>query len=99
MDIDSSPSFEVDPNGGTGELYPGISSPPFETKDQPPFAAIKFKAPSAIETGISLTLRITPYAIMVWLFAPDELKYEARKYVRYLPWAIRYAIWWMNQHA
>jgi hypothetical protein len=83
----------------TGEPYTGDTSPPFETKDQPPFATFKFKPSSMIEKGVSITLRITPYAIMLWVFAPTEVKYQARRYVRYLPWAIKYAVWWMKQNA
>lgn len=100
-----SPSVESDPNGDTGNPYPGISSPPFETKDQTPFTAIKWdisneqKISRLIAKGVTVTLRITPYAILIYLFAPDDFKYEAKKHMRYLPWAIKYVVWWLKQNA
>jgi hypothetical protein len=100
-----SPLSESDSHGDTGEPYPGLSSPPFETKDQTPFASLKWdstksgdKITNMVSKGVTLTLKITPYAIMIWLFAPAELKYEARKHLRYLPWAVKYAVWWLKQN-
>ena len=84
----------------TGEPYTGDTSPPFETKIvQPPFATIKIKGPSIVDKTINVTLRLTPYAITLWIFAPEDLKYSVRKNLRYLPWAVRYAIWWLKQSA
>lgn len=52
-----------------------------------------------IKGGVTLTLRATPYLITIWLFGGDELRYEIRKHARWIPWAIRYAGWWLNQRS
>lgn len=49
--------------------------------------------------GFRLTLSVTPTAIIVWALAPAELKYELRKLARWLPWGVRYAVWWLRQEA
>lgn len=70
---------------------------------QPPFILHPWKPPSkferSVERGISLTIRLTPTAIMFWIFAPDEVKYLIKSYSRYIPWAVRYMVWWLNQNA
>lgn len=50
-----------------------------------------------VSGGVTFTLKVTPYAITFWLFAPDELRYEIRKLSRWLPWGVRYALWWLKQ--
>ena len=97
----SEPNVHMD---DTGEPYlPTLSG--HETKDAAPFAQYKWddvnRNPSLarlVAKGVTVTLRITPYAIMIWLFAPDDVRYQAKKYVRYLPWAVRYAVWWLKQN-
>lgn len=66
-----------------------------------PFAEVRWKPPSRasrlLTHGLTITLRITPYLITAWIVAPAEVKYELRKQARWLPWAVRYAAWWLRQ--
>jgi hypothetical protein len=74
------------------EIHPNIP-PPFVTAPwQPPSRLAK-----AIQGGVTITLRITPYLITAWIFAPADIKYEIRKQSRWLPWAVKYAAWWLKQ--
>jgi hypothetical protein len=47
--------------------------------------------------GFTLTISVAPTAIIVWALAPEELRYELRKLARWLPWGVRYALWWLKQ--
>jgi hypothetical protein len=47
--------------------------------------------------AIRLTLTITPTLLVCWVLLPGEVKYELRKQIRWLPWAVRYAAWWLRQ--
>ena len=95
------PSSGESPHADSGELNSGEVARPVETKGIPPFTEQRWEAPSKvsrmIQDGITITLRITPYLITAWIFAPDEVRYELRKQVRWIPWAVKYAVWWLKQ--
>jgi hypothetical protein len=88
------------PNAEQGEPVSGPALPR-ETKELPPFTVVEWKPPSRaarlIQGGVTITLRITPYLITAWIFAPAEVKYELRKQSRWIPWAVKYAAWWLKQ--
>lgn len=98
-DIEVPPIQEDRGNGGPGE--PATGWAPHATNPGPPFAETSWRPPSRfakfLVRGATLTITMTPTALFVWLFMPDELKYELRKQVRWLPWAARYAAWWLRQ--
>jgi hypothetical protein len=76
--------------------------PPHETKGEPPFAATDWRPPSRFGRLLSgrtliVTLEVTSSALLIWILAPDEVRYQLRKQVRWLPWAARYASWWLRQ--
>jgi hypothetical protein len=67
----------------------------------PLFAPIPWKPPSRaarmLSTGITLTIRFAPTMIFIWMVGPEEFKYQVRKQARWLPYAARYAAWWLKQ--
>jgi hypothetical protein len=79
------------PSEGDSEIAP---SPPFILTGEwtPPSKFAKY-----MTDGVVITIRLLPTAIVFWMFAPDELKYKMRAYSRWIPYAIRYATWWLNQ--
>jgi hypothetical protein len=97
-----SPQSEEKPHVVQGE--PGNGEPlPVETKEFPPFIVQKWEPPSKIarmvREGITVTLQITPYLLTFWILAPDDVRYEIRKQARWIPYAIKYATWWLKQNA
>lgn len=89
MDDDKQLEFSSLEPGGTGP-EPG-----------PPFASVPWQAPSRLARlltrGIVITISVSPSLLLMWVLAPPELKYELRKQARWLPFAARYASWWLRQ--
>jgi hypothetical protein len=94
------PSPEATAHAGPGDPEPHDNRV-HETKPEPPFASTSFSPPPRLARllarGAVITISLAPTALMIWVFAPDELKYELRKQIRWLPWAARYAAWWLKQ--
>jgi hypothetical protein len=90
----------VEQDADLGEPNSGPRTP-HETNALPPFVSVPWQPPSRasrmLSTGITLTIRFVPTAIFIWMVGPDELKYQVRKQVRWLPYLAKYAAWWLRQ--
>lgn len=72
--------------------------PPGEQVAQQPWEPTEQLA-RLVKGGVTVTLRITPYLITIWMLGGPELRWEVRKAARWIPWAVRYAGWWLNQRS
>lgn len=76
-------------------------SVPRETKSEPPFLVQPWHPPSRLaallSSTVTITLRVGPTMLIMWMVAPDELKYQVRKQARWLPYMLKYAAWWLRQ--
>jgi hypothetical protein len=91
---------EASPHADPGEPGSGFSVPR-ETKDMPPFLTVPWQAPSRLakllSSTVTITLRVGPTMLLMWMIAPAELKFELRKQARWLPYMAKYAAWWLRQ--
>lgn len=96
------PSFEEGAQHGVpGDPETGKDDTRGATLGPPPFASVPWEAPSKLAKllvrGAVITISLTPTALLIWVLAPDEMKYEIRKQARWLPWMARYASWWLRK--
>jgi hypothetical protein len=96
----SPPPPEVPQHADPGDPDSGFSVPR-ETLGTPPFLTVPWQAPSRLakllSSTVTITLRVGPTMLLMWMIAPPELKYELRKQARWLPYAAKYAAWWLRQ--
>lgn len=103
MDEDSltSLSEEATPHVRPGEPDHGFSVPRETKGEPPPFLSVPWQPPSRLAkllgSTVTITLRVGPTMLLMWMIAPAELKYELRKQARWLPYAAKYAAWWLRQ--
>lgn len=94
------PSQEGDQHGVTGDPSTGLSSLG-ATLAHPPFAKTTWEAPPKtarmLARGAIITISLTPTMLLIWVLAPDDVKYEIRKQLRWLPWMAKYASWWLRK--
>jgi hypothetical protein len=100
MDNDPLPQPEASQRADSGEPGSGFSVPR-ESLVTPPFAVQSWQPPSKfaklLGDSITITLRIGPTMLVMWMVAPDEFKYQIRKQARWLPYLVKYAAWWLRQ--
>jgi hypothetical protein len=95
------PSLEVPQHGDQGELDTGLDGHRMKQMGVPPFLTVPWQPPSRLArmltSTVSLTIRFGPTLIVMWMIGPESLKYEIRKQARWLPYAAKYAAWWLRQ--
>lgn len=101
MNEDTSlPQPETSSHADPGDPDSGFSVPR-ETKMGSPFVSVPWHPPSRfaklLGSTVSITLRVGPTMLVMWMVAPEELKYQVRKQARWLPYLAKYAAWWLRQ--
>jgi hypothetical protein len=93
------PSLASEPSAPLAAPSTPVPYTPEEIEEM--MAVTEWQPPSRwgklLSAGLTLTIRVTPTAIVIWMLAGEETRYEVRKLARWIPWGVRYAAWWLRQ--
>jgi hypothetical protein len=66
--------------------------PMFTVPWRPPSRAARL-----LRSAVGLTITFGPTAMFIYMWGPDEVRYQVNKQARWLPYLAKYAAWWLKQ--